>query len=398
MSQYVVWFDSAETGAPVLNNAAGSLIAVLDACLITGFNLKSVTSLVVAGGVATATCAGHGFSGTHGKDLLIAGSTPGGLNGRKALTYVDTNTFKFDATGIADQTATGTITAKRDPLGWVKQFTGTNKAIYKRSDPVASSMMLRVLDTAAAPATTTDARVLMVESATDADTYTGPGPTSAHIADANGQYWNKGSNLVSAKQWSIVGSATGFFLVTPNGNNVLPTASLADAAALHAFFDFPSLKAGDGYGTVLSGPVASVAGGSAASALGKSEAFVTGDASLVIARAHTQVGGAVKGNCTGIGTGVSGASAVWAQYPNPVDNGLLIFPSILLTEENGSAGSMPRGTIPGICQVLGRAPFKHYQIVESVNALPGRKLLALNHGVNGTGGVLLFDLTGPWGA
>ena len=43
MSQYVVWFDSSETGAPVLNNAAGRLIGVLDACLITGFNTKAVT-------------------------------------------------------------------------------------------------------------------------------------------------------------------------------------------------------------------------------------------------------------------------------------------------------------------------------------------------------------------
>ena len=52
MSQFVMWFDSSETGAPVLNNANGSMIAVLDACLVTGFNNKAVQSINVAAGVA----------------------------------------------------------------------------------------------------------------------------------------------------------------------------------------------------------------------------------------------------------------------------------------------------------------------------------------------------------
>lgn len=396
MSQYVVWYDSSETGAPVLNNAAGSLIGVIDACGITGFNPRSITSVVVAAGVATATCAGHGYSGTYGKDVELAGATPAGLNGRKALTYVDTNTFKFDATGIADGAATGAITAKRSPFGLVKQHAGTNRAIYKRSDVTASSMMLRVLDTAAAPATTTDARVFMVETATDADTYTGQGPTVAQIAD--GQYWNKGSNSATAKQWALIGSSKGFFLVTPNSAVVLPQAGTTNAASLMAFFDFPSFKAGDAYNTALSGPVTSSGGSSVITTLGQSNIFTVGNASLVIARPHSQVGGAVRGNCTGIATGISGDNTSWPVYPSPIDNGLFVFPSILITEDIAASGYPPRGIVPGLCQVLGRVPFVHYQITESVNALPGRKLLALNHGSNGSGGVIALDLDGSWGA
>ena len=177
MSEHVVWFDNTETGAPALNNSPASLIGVIRACARTGFNVKTLTSIVVTGGVATATCAGHGYSGVYGKDLLISGATPAGLNGRKALTFVDTNTFKFAAPGVADGAATGTITAKRDPLGWVELFSDTGKSIFKRSDPTATSMLLYILDTNTAPASATEARVRMIEGATDINTLSGLAPT-----------------------------------------------------------------------------------------------------------------------------------------------------------------------------------------------------------------------------
>lgn len=43
--------------------AAGRMIALLDACLVNGFNLKSVTSLRVADGVATVTTDGDAIAG-----------------------------------------------------------------------------------------------------------------------------------------------------------------------------------------------------------------------------------------------------------------------------------------------------------------------------------------------
>ena len=127
MANEVIWFDSAETGAPTLNNAAGSLIAVLDACLLNGFNLKSIT-INVAGGVATATCNGHGFSTATGKLVSIAGATPNELNGLKQIASATSNTFTFPAPGVPDGAATGAITAKRAPLGWTKVHAAANKA------------------------------------------------------------------------------------------------------------------------------------------------------------------------------------------------------------------------------------------------------------------------------
>ena len=393
MSQYVVWFDSSETGAPVLNNAAGSLIGVLDACLITGFNTKAVT-ITVAAGVATATANGHGFSGVYGKDVLIAGATPALLNGRKELTFVDTNTFRFAAPGVADAAATGTITAKRDPLGWVKQFTATNKAIYKRSDLTATSMMLRIDDTNAGVATATDARARMIESATDIDTITGLAPTEAQLS--GGQYWNKGQSTVTAKQWSLVGDGKRFFLMTQTGGAVLPAVNGVTAAQF--FGDFTSLKSGDAYNTLLAGSNAAWSGATNnAGQLGSSSGFAAGNATMVVARTYAQVGGAMLSNCSGFGSLISGApSGAVPVYPSPIDSGLIVMPTFLLIEDNSVQAYPVRGVIPGLCQVIGRYPFNHYQIVDPVVSLPGRKLLALGWNVQSQVGMTLMDLTGPW--
>ena len=58
----VKYFHSSQVGAPVMSQggAAGLLIALLDACLVDGFGLKTVDSIVVASGVATANVStGH---------------------------------------------------------------------------------------------------------------------------------------------------------------------------------------------------------------------------------------------------------------------------------------------------------------------------------------------------
>lgn len=393
MSKDVVWYRSDETGAPVLNNTAGSLIGVLDACLINGFNLRSITSLVVSGGVATATCNSHGYSGVYSQDIAMAGCDTVALNGRKQLTYVDTNTFRFDATGVADQTATGTITAKRDPLGWVKQFAGTNKAIYKRSDMMATSMMLRVLDTAATPANATAARVFMVESATDIDTYTGQGPTQAQRAD--GQFWNKGPDDATAKQWSLVGDGKFFFLSTQSNSYVLPASS--QYAVSQCFGDFASLKAGDAYNTMIHGNMNNTSGGAGGSAvLGGAAGFIATDpAQCCVARPYTQVGAPVGINFAGVTSNRSGASEM-PVYPSPVDSGMLIFPTTVLAESNPTYRNPARGFLKGLCQLLGSDPLGHYSIIDQVVSMPGRKVLLLTWYTQNGRATSGIDLTGPW--
>ena len=231
-------FSSDMTGAAVLSGTAGALIAVLDSVLVNGFGSVSVTGLAVASSVATATvAAGHSFK--VGSVALVAGATPSGLNGEKRVLTVASNTFTFDATGVSDGSATGTITAKVAAAGWTKQYTGTNIAVYKMGGVEGTGFVLRVDDTG-----TTVARVRGYEVMSDANTGTGPFPTTAQWADS-GLWWSK-SNAASAaaRPWRIVADDRGFFYFCKQ----------ADTGAEHQgnyFGDILSLKSNDPYACVL---------------------------------------------------------------------------------------------------------------------------------------------------
>ena len=59
----IQFLHNAQTGAPVNAGTAGYGIALLDACLVTGYASVNVSSIVVSSGVATVTTAtGHGFA------------------------------------------------------------------------------------------------------------------------------------------------------------------------------------------------------------------------------------------------------------------------------------------------------------------------------------------------
>ena len=88
MTTNVKVFKSTDAGAPVLSGVAGSLIGLLNAILVTGYNSKSVT-VTHSDGLATATCTSHGF--VTGQCLLIAGAEQVEYNGEKFITVVKSN-------------------------------------------------------------------------------------------------------------------------------------------------------------------------------------------------------------------------------------------------------------------------------------------------------------------
>lgn len=205
------YFDSTDTGSPVMNNAAGSLLEVVRACLKNGFNLRTVTSIVVASGVATATAATHGFSAKYGKFVRIEGAPEAGLNGDVQPLTADTNTFTYAVTGVADGTYTGTITARRAPLDWLETHTGTNKAIFRSQDLLATAHSLRIDDSS----TASMSRWLGIPTSliTGIDAYSGEFPSSAQVS--GGAYVQRGAvNDANAKEWIVVGDSRGFFLAT----------------------------------------------------------------------------------------------------------------------------------------------------------------------------------------
>ena len=379
-------------GAPTLNGVAGSLIAVLDACLVDGFGLKTADSVAVSGGIATATFStGHSF----GPDViaLVTGATPAGLNGEKRVLTTSTNTITFDATSIADGTATGTIAVKLAPAGWAKPFSGTNLAAYRAIDPTGTRMFLRVGDTG-----TTTARVVGYESMSDVNTGVAAFPLEAQLS--GGGFWPKANAAnASARSWTVIADSRGFWVHLHTHALTAPGIS----GNVWGFGDFESYKAGDPYACALFMSYIDVA----SSAVNQGGAVENGSPGGVAGpyapRSFTGLGGSAQlYHLTESHFGLSslsgtGAGAAVSVYPNGPNNGLLLSRK-LVAENNIAIRGIVRGALlaPQNCH----GAFNWCDKVDGQGTLAGRKLLAIKVGApagTASQGVVFFDITGPWG-
>lgn len=396
MSQFVMWYDSREGGAPVVNNAPASLIGALDACLVTGFNNKTISSLVVASGVATATCAAHGFMGRYSQDVEISGATPAALNERFQPTVVNANTFTFLAPNVSDQTATGTISVKRPSLGWTKLFSSADAAIYRRNDPQSTSLLLRVSE----PVGATSARVLMLESATGINTFIDQSPTQAQVA--GGQFWYKSNNNASAKPWQLIGDGRRFyFFVDPVDATAYPRASLSQERPYgYAFGDFTSLKQGDAYNCMVLGMDRDVVGTGFSTSndilVGGSGINGTTAPAFVLARAADQTAKSVFALSSTPNGSYSG-SDTRTPYPSSVDGGMVLQTSIPIFQVAGTVREC-RGFMPGTLHVSPNQPLAHTTVVSPVVNLQGRSIIMMAYFRPASNSAqIAIDATGPWG-
>jgi len=378
MPTSVKYFNSTMSGAPALSGTAGTLVGLLDACLVNGFGSVTLTSLVVADNVATGTVSGgHQFAmignaiaGYVGPVITIAGATPSGLNGEWRLASVPSSTqFTFATTGISSQTATGTITAKRSPAGWAKTYSGTNKAAYSRTALGATAMLLRVDDTPAQYP-----KVYMYETMSNVDTGTGVAPTSGYRTTAKSSTANG-----TARPWRLIADGKLFYLfMYQDGTNCLNGL---------IFGDINSYMSADAYHCLL---VPSYTNDSVSPfALYAVSVSATGH----LARSYTQTGSAIESahythlKHTYFGYGGS-------AYPNPVHAGLNFCPV-----EAWETTVNVRGLYPGLFAPVHAAisyPVLDGNIFGNFTNYPDRKFLGQSMG---EGGILyngLLDLSGPW--
>ena len=75
-----------------------------------------VTSIILANGLATVVCAGHGFA--DGDLAVIAGANQSQYNVTANISYINVNSFAYPVSGNPVTPATGTITAQ----GWTEGF------------------------------------------------------------------------------------------------------------------------------------------------------------------------------------------------------------------------------------------------------------------------------------
>lgn len=393
-------FLSTMANAPTLSGTAGSLIALLDALLVTGFDIKTLTSLTVAGGVATAA-----FTGVHSaivdSVIQVAGVTGGpsgfaGHNGEQKVTAAAAGAVKY-ATTLPDGTYTGTITIKMAPAGWEKPFTFTNGAVYRSLDPAGNRHYLRVDDTNAQ-----FARVVGYESMSDGNTGTGPFPTAAQMN--GGGYWPKSLNANSAAvAWSVAADSRIFYISTQGGYS---SNALWQVGSVRAFGDAVALRpAGDAFSTILN-----YSNTSAVASMVDACLSTTFQSRIASPRNYTGLGSAVLQDLylwgtnatTNINSGVEGSHGA---FPNRVDGALYTL------KKRVSAGSNvgePRADVPGLYHIPQSGVWDSIRSGDKVpgtGTLAGRNLMGV-HGSAGAGlnssststntTVLLVDVTGPW--
>ena len=386
MSTAVKLIHSGMAGAPTLANVAGNLVSVLNAALVDGFGLNTVDSLVIAGGVATVTrAAGHPFD--VGAVALIAGAatTTGTVNGERRVLAITATSYTFDAAGIGNQTATGTITHAVAPLGWGRPFAGSaTLQVYRSADVTGTRLHLRVDDTG-----TTNGRVVGYETMSTDSVGAGPFPTAD--LRSGGLYLPKCAAGLTNRPWMVVGDGRLFYLWVQYRNESSGQQFVA------SFGDFTSKKSPDPFGCILTGG----SGDFTSSTGGLSSCWSlssTGAVNAYLARGVSGLGVAVGAahpalHPRGSQTLYSGeASTAHIAFPNPADNSVYLVP---FTLHEVASPTCYRGDAPGVFFLphnVGPGVFALRERITGVTGYDGRTFTAFPTPT----GVMFFDTTGPW--
>ena len=389
----VKWFSSDMRGAPTISGTAGSRIAALDACLITGFGPVTPIGITVSGGIATVDVPSGQTFAQHAV-VLVSGATPSALNGEHRVLTSSSTQITF-ATTAADGAATGTIEIRYAPVGgWDKVFTGTNKAVYRSADVTGSRHYLRVDD-----AGTTAARVRGYESMTDVDTGTGPFPTDA-LMSGGGYWWGSSAASSAAVRWKLFADSRVLLLaIAPYSRS----SAVNIAAPLRGFGDPIALRpGGDNWCTFLSAAGSSISYPPQGALDGGTPSASSAGGMSVAPRAWQGLGSAVALNpvpLTG-GSQTSGIDHALGAFPSEIDGELKISPMLLF--EVGT-GKPPRATVPGvwhISQTGAYGPLGDGDMLAAAGDLAGRTLMCvattINHLQVSANAAYLVDITGPW--
>lgn len=392
----VKFFHSGMASAPTINGVAGSLVAALDACLVNGWGSKTLTSLIVAGGIATATFTGGAGPWEQDAVVEIAGVTGGltALNGEQRVLSATNTTLTF-ATAASDGTAAGTITVKLAPAGWEKRFAATNKGVYRSLDGASTLCNMRVDDSA-----TLTANIIGYETMSDFDTGTGRFPTIAQ--SSTGNYVRKSSAAsATANSWVIVADARTVYICVATHFNSAATYYNHNVAC---FGDLVSDKSPDPFACLYSFFGTSLT--SRNGHMGDTEDNFSDTSFSYVARDFSGLGSAVSVSklTNNIRTNArSGHSDYGSPYPNPVNNGLFMSPLGLY--QGTTTNYFRRGIAPGIYHVpqYTRASFTNLNRVPGVGAFSGKRFLVVTSGSvevpmpNLTaGGIVLFDVSSAW--
>lgn len=373
-------YRSTDAAAPVLTGTAGTLIALLDACLVNGYGALVTSSITQTGGIATLTTINpHGY--LNSPKVKVAGATPSNYNGEFTATVTGANTLTFPVTG-SPGSASVQGTVSKAGSGWTKAFSGTNAASYKQPVSGSNGFYLNVDDNT----TANIARARGYETMSALATGTGLFPTDAQIS--GGAYLFKSATLdATARAWLLYCNGPTFYFFI----NQASAANWTTASCL-AFGDFISYKAGDVYNTVMIGGETTTAVGSRLMALSSSN-FSTATPGHYIARSHTQTGTSVLGSKVTDSVKAQGAGAIGGNglpYPNGPDGAIYTAPLWLAELTQGV-----RGVMPGILNPLHQDPMTHGDTYAPATGDLVGKIFEYVHAVATNQGIFL-EISDTW--
>lgn len=388
------WFNETFENAPQLSGAAGSLIGILDACLLTGFNVKGVNSATYDSGTGLVTLtisAGHGYK--VGQMVKVQGADQTEYNGVFRVKGVTMTTLTYEPDSAPSTTpATGTIDCRTAPAtSWEKAYSGTNKAAYRSTATGATGMLLRLDDSNSVTGwnagTRSMAQMTACESMSDIDTMS--------------EIWNQGwwikANQASAftdRAWDLVCDDRMLYFISH-------WRGLADLgySMLAPFGDFVAWKDPDAYACAAwhcTGPTFNSYTHAGLYSLG------AGQPNGQIARAWHGMPGPVVTRLAGISnpTGTVGGMVLgrWSgtRSPSPADNRIPLAP-IFICE--GTEEYAWRGQMPGIATPMRHIPYSHRQLISPAGTDELKLALSFTGIYLGTAASeaqMVWDLTGPW--
>lgn len=397
MANFVQLYKSTDTNAPTLTGQVGSIITLLNKCLVDGYSTASVTSITRSSTTATYTLASSNATLVTGNYLTITGATGGDAslyNGTYMITVLTGTTGTYTMTGTPGGSATGTLLYAKAGLQWTRPFSaGTNAQTYRSADTGSNQFYLQVIDNGGMTGGAKEAGFYGAEvMSADQVVTSGQFPTVAQFA--NGLGLRKSTTAdATTRAWALIGDDRTFYLVPTTGD------SAATANNSMGFGYFISFKPGDGFNTFVAGNTSFSNAANAAYVSGLNAALSFSASPVgqgfAFARLYSQTGGAVIGGLTGqTGTTATyqtiGANA-WITYPNPADSGLYVIQALLQ-----DATSSARGRLPGWFMPQHQTPLSNYDQSTGITGLSGVTLTTLTVTYNGVLGQVAVDTFGPW--
>jgi hypothetical protein len=264
-------------------------------------------------------------------------------------------------------------------MGWVKEYSGTNLAVYRASSGIGGNRFyLRVDDTGGQ-----NARIRCYESMSAVSTGTAPVPTDAQVN--GGLYaYKSGTADTTARAWTFVSNGKMFYLFWNYSQSV---GTWTSGGRFIAFGDFKSYKSGDAYNTFIMADAAASATSNltCSGVIGTITTSITGH---YLVRSYTQIGASIAANkysdsVRGVATTSDAIGSGGITYPSPIEGGLIMAP--IWVGEQSAAGA--RGQLPGIWNPCHARPLGHGDTFSGVAGLSGRSFEAIH--VTGSSQVLI---------